>query len=188
MTQRSTNASRNKGTTPEERIERAEKRAERIEQKVAELADVLERQQSGATRDEVQVIIGRLHEAVDAIEGAYAAVTDVLRTCRLEVIDPEGTVRAVIGEHDSTFGLTISDKHDGKQVFLNTDDDGPGLYLAGNGNIRATVSVSEGLDRRASISLMDGDAIHRGLAWSVTADGSVVISQPSALRSSPKDS
>lgn len=103
MTQRSTNASRNEGATPAERIDRAEKRvqsieqkAERIEQKVAELAELLERQQSGATRDEVQGIIGRLHEAVDAIEGAYATGTDVIRTRRLEVIDDDGTVRAVI--------------------------------------------------------------------------------------------
>ncbi len=112
----------------------------------------------------------------------------MLRTRRLEVVDPEGTVRAVIGEHDSTFGLTISDEHGRKQVFLNTDDDGPGLYLAGNGNIRATVSVSEGLDRRASVALMDGAGIRSGLAWSVAADGSVIISQPDALRSSPRDS
>ncbi len=83
-------------STPDERIERAEKRAERIEQKVAELAELLEPQQNGATRGEVQGIIGRLHEAVDAIEQAYATGTDVIRTRRLEVIDDDGTVRAVI--------------------------------------------------------------------------------------------
>ncbi|HUP68625.1 MAG TPA: hypothetical protein VM142_02300 [Acidimicrobiales bacterium] len=108
----------------------------------------------------------------------------VVRTQRLEIVDAEGRLRAVVGDlapaqSDSPdFGIALLDEHGARRAWLSLGPHGPMVGLDHSGNTVAEMGVTDpggdALGTGAYLVLSDNTG---GLAigWWVEEDGSVTI-------------
>ena len=84
-----------------------------------------------------------LDKRLSALEAKAAGSEEVVRTRRLEVVDSQDRVRAVIGGPEDLFGLTIYDENGAERIFLHFTEDGhiPGLHFSAGGNVVASFGM-----------------------------------------------
>jgi hypothetical protein len=107
----------------------------------------------------------------------------VIRTTRVELVDQDGAVRAVLGQLDSpdprapVFGLALLDEAGRQRVWLSLDGSGPALVfdLAGNNVITLGVNdpTADALHVGGYLHVADLDGTPV-LGWQVEEDGSVL--------------
>lgn len=106
-----------------------------------------------------------------------------VRARRVEVVDDEGRLRAVLGEvarpaqQAPSFGLVLYDEHGRARLWAAVEDTGPVLVLDQDGNVGVEVGVHDPNDDTdhvgAYIVLNDADGTPAA-GWRVEADGTVV--------------
>lgn len=106
----------------------------------------------------------------------------VVRVGRIEVVDADGKLRAVLGEvsrptYDaSSFGLALFDAEGRRRLRLAVDDAGPVLVLDQGGNIGVELGVHDpeldAIHTGAYLLVADADGTEVA-GWRVEADGSV---------------
>ncbi|MDQ1437304.1 MAG: hypothetical protein QOK43_933 [Acidimicrobiaceae bacterium] len=115
--------------------------------------------------------------------GASGEVTKVVRTTRVELVDRNGTTRAVLGPLDSpdpmaaVFGLALLDAEGRQRVWLTLDGTGPSLVfdLAGNNIVAIGVNdpTADALHVGGYLHVTDLDGTPV-LGWQVDEDGAVL--------------
>lgn len=105
----------------------------------------------------------------------------VIRTRRLEVVDGDGRVRAVLAASEggdsarAAVGLEIFDAEGSARAWLTDLGDGVQLAIAIDGNQVAVLEAVDGPDGESSTSLVLCDRTGRPVAtWYVAADGSLL--------------
>lgn len=108
----------------------------------------------------------------------------VLRTRRLEIVDAQGRVRAVVGDlapasaDSPDFGLALLDGQGARRAWLSLGPQGPVVGLDHNGNTVAEMGVTDAggdaLGTGAYLVLSDA-AGALAIGWWVEEDGSVTI-------------
>lgn len=112
-----------------------------------------------------------------------ATAPGVVRATRVELVDQDGAVRAVLGQLDSpdpgapVFGLALLDEAGRQRVWLSLDGSGPALVfdLAGNNVITLGVNdpTADALHVGGYLHVADLDGTPV-LGWQVEEDGSVL--------------
>jgi hypothetical protein len=114
-----------------------------------------------------------------------------VRTTRIEVVDTDGKVRAILGPLDTpdqtspVFGLALLDPAGRPRVWLAVDDTGPALVFDHAGNNIITLGVNDStadalhVGGYLHVTDLDGTPV---LGWQVEEDGSVLTRFGGATR------
>ncbi len=118
----------------------------------------------------------------DAMNPDLPDAEDVLQVRRLEIVDRDGRVRAVLGDvgpggtAGPGFGLALLDPQGQHRVWLTISPQGPALAFDAGGNVLAELGVhdetSDALHIGAYLVFSDRSGA-LALGWSVEEDGSV---------------
>lgn len=118
------------------------------------------------------------------MSGASTTSPGVVRATRVEVVDPGGRVRAVLGSLDTpnpampVFGLALVDEGGRPRVWLSLDDNGPAAVFDLAGNNIITLGVNDPtpdalhVGGYLHVTDLDGTPV---LGWQVDEDGSGLV-------------